>query len=236
MDRRYYTLIFLLSTFAAGYAYGSDITGFNNAQWGMAPDAVKSATASTAWKPLPAGNEFPANLAVSRFESTGKVAGYAATITYYFWDNKFFQATVVFDFNSLKNFDFNYNVYRSVDQYYQEIRNKTLTFVNDIYDLLRKKYGKRQPAFTGLDPRLTFKRFDTYLSDQRWNFRYHPYDYYKKIAASVYAQWKYPQTEVAFSINISAPEKQFDYSLSLSSIDLAAAVNAAKDSLRMQGL
>jgi hypothetical protein len=227
-------LAFVFSILTSSWA--AEVAGFNNATWGLSPDAVKSATGSTAWKVLPAGNEFPANLGVTRFESAGKVAGYSARITYYFWNNKFFQATVAFDFTSLKNYDFNYNVYRSVDQYYQEIHGKTLTFVNDIYDLLRKKYGKRQPTFTGLDPRLTFKQMDTYVNQQRWNFRYHPYDYYKKITTTVYSQWKYPTTQITFSINISASEKIFDYTLSLAGSDLAAAVNTAKDSLRMQGL
>jgi hypothetical protein len=227
---------FSFLTCLLAFPQAAEVAGFNNAQWGMAPDAVKSATASPTWKPLPPGNEFPANLGITRFEGAGKVAGYSARITYYFWNDKFFQATVAFDFASLKNYDFNYNVYRSVDQYYQEIHGKTLTFVNDVYDLLRKKYGKRQPTFTGLDPRLTFKQLDTYVNQQRWNFRYHPYDYYKKITASVYSQWKYPATQITFAINISASEKIFDYTLSLAGTDLAAAVNTAKDSLRMQGL
>jgi hypothetical protein len=34
----------------------------------------------------------------------------------------------------------------------------------------------------------------------------------------------------------NAPDKQFDYQLSLSSISIAAAVNARKDSLRLQNL
>ena len=105
-----------------------------------------------------------------------------------------------------------------------------------MFDLLRKKYGKKEPAFKGVDPRFIFKNADEYLKKEAWNLRSYPYEYYKKIAASAYAQWELPKTRIIFSINLSAPEKQFDYELSLSSNDLAAMINAKKDSLRIQNL
>jgi len=43
-------------------------------------------------------------------------------------------------------------------------------------------------------------------------------------------------SEAIFSIALSAPDKQFDYTLSLASIALARKVNGARDSLRMRGL
>jgi hypothetical protein len=37
-------------------------------------------------------------------------------------------------------------------------------------------------------------------------------------------------------VNVNAPEKRFDCTLSLSSADLTLKINAVKDSLRMKGL
>jgi hypothetical protein len=143
---------------------------------------------------------------------------------------------VEFDFSSLATYDFNYNVYRSVNEYYHAIRSRTLTFVHDIFDLLRKKYGKKEPVFEGLDPRNVFVPLDKYVNRERWNLRYHPYDYYQSIVTSAYAQWLFPETRVIFSTKISAPDKRFDYTLSLTSLDYAEKVNEMKDQLRMQDL
>jgi hypothetical protein len=87
-----------------------------------------------------------------------------------------------------------------------------------------------------VDPRFIFKNDDEYLKKEAWNLRSYPYEYYKKIVATAYAQWDLPKTRIIFSIAISAPEKQFDYELSLSSNDLADMINAKKDSLRIQNL
>jgi hypothetical protein len=108
--------------------------------------------------------------------------------------------------------------------------------VFDIFDLLRKKYGKKEPAFKGSDPRRIFGDLDEYLKKETWNLRSYPYEYYKKICASAFARWEFPNTTVTFSIAVSAPDKQFDYLLSLTSSTFAAAVNAKKDSLRTQNL
>ncbi|HEX2959848.1 MAG TPA: hypothetical protein VHO70_23635, partial [Chitinispirillaceae bacterium] len=66
--------------------------------------------------------------------------------------------------------------------------------------------------------------------------RYHPYDYYLKINTAAYARWDFPKTRVIFSTNISAVDKRFDYSLSLTSLDLEKAINEKMDELRMKGL
>jgi hypothetical protein len=148
----------------------------------------------------------------------------------------FFQATVVFNFDELKNFDFNYNVYRSVNEYYLAIRSKSLIFIYDVYDLLCKKYGKKEPVFKGLDPRLSFVKLDRYLKQERWNLRYHPYDYYQRIVTAAYARWDFPQTRTIFSVNISALDKRFDFSLSLVSLGMERLISKKMDELRMQGL
>jgi hypothetical protein len=218
-------------------AHGADsFDGFQNARWGMAPDDVRKSNNPKTWSASALDNGFPKELKVSTVSASQDIAGKDATVTYYFFDNKFFQVTARFNFAKLKNFDFNYNVYRSVDSYYSAIHNQTLTFVFDIFDLLRKKYGKKEPAFKGADPRRVFSELDGYFKKESWNLRSYPYDYYKKISASAFARWEFPNTTVVFSIAISAPEKQFDYILSLSSNKLAGTVNAKKDSLRTQNL
>jgi hypothetical protein len=225
----------VLCTIVVAHAADS-FDGFQNARWGMAPDAVRKSNNPASWSALPPDNGFPKDLKVTTFMASQEIAGKAASVTYYFFDNKFFQATARFNFDQLKNFDFNYNVYRSVDSYYRAIHNQTLTFVFDIFDLLRKKYGKKEPAFRGADPRRIFGELDEYLKKESWNLRSYPYDYYKKIGATAFARWEFPNTTVVFSIALVAPEKQFDYLLSLTSASLAATVNAKKDSLRTQGL
>jgi hypothetical protein len=222
---------------ACAAAIAADSTGgFQNARWGMAPDEVRKSNSPKTWSAAASVNAFPKDLGISTFLASQEIAGKAASVTYYFFENKFFQATARFDCSDLKNFDFNYNVYRSVDSYYRAIHDRTLTFVYDIFDLLRKKYGKKEPSFRGADPRRVFSEADEYIGREAWNLRSYPYDYFKKIVASTYARWEFPNTTVIFSIVINAPEKQFDYQLSLSSPALAAGVNAKKDSLRTRNL
>jgi hypothetical protein len=229
--------LFLLASLFAASSDPSTYDAFNGAKWGTAPDAVRQATGATGWQSEPSSpNEFPKELSVSVYRAPATIAGYPATVTYYFWNNQFFQATVRFNFDDLAKYDFNYNVFRSVNQYYNAIRSRTLVFVSDIYDLLTKKYGKKKPFFEGLDPRSCFTELDTYCKRESWNLRYHPYDYYLHIMTQSYARWDFPKTRALFSVAISAPDKRFDYTLSLSSIELSAKINGAKDSLRMRGL
>jgi len=214
--------------------------GFNGAQWGSTPaqvqQAVQQSVGVTGWQPDRIAGEFPPEMGVTAFRGTSTISGYRANVTYYFWQDRFFQATVRFDFDNLATFDFNYNVYRSVNEYYTVIRSRTLNFVNEIYDLLGKKYGKKQPVFKGLDPRFAFTRLDAYLKQERWNLRYHPYAYYQRIVTSAYARWDFPKTRIIFSINISAPDKRFDYLLSAVSLDLEREVKKELDRLKMRGL
>jgi hypothetical protein len=210
--------------------------GFQNAQWAASADAVKKANGLQSWTLLPADSSFPKELNITMYSAAQSIAGQAASVKYYFFADKFFQATVRFNFDRFKTFDFNYNVYRSVDSYYRAIHRQTLTFVFDIFDLLRKKYGKKEPSFRGVDPRFIFKETDEYLKRESWNLRSYPYDYYTRINAAAYAIWELPGTAITFSIAINAPEKRFDYLLSLSSSSLSASVNAKKDSLRLQNL
>jgi hypothetical protein len=211
--------------------------GWNGAKWGSTPDAVRQATGAINWQADQAGaGAFPQDVTITVFRGTGTIAGYPANITYYFHENRFFQATVRFNFDDLKTYDFNYNVFRSVNEYYTAIRNRTLVFVHDIYDLLRKKYGEKKPYFKKLDPKECFVNLDGYLKRESWNLRYHPYDYYLHIIADSYARWDFPTTRVIFSLSINAPEKRFDYTLSLASIKLSSRILSIKDSLRMKGL
>jgi hypothetical protein len=211
-------------------------SGFEIALWGASPDEVKKNNNLQSWALIAQGSEFPKELNIKMFATRQNIAGKDAALTYYFQDDKFFQVTARFNFEDLKNFDFNYNVYRSVDAYYRAIHDRTLTFVYDMFDLLRKKYGKKEPAFKGVDPRFVFKNTDEYLKKEAWNLRSYPYEYYKKIVTSAYAQWDLPDTKIIFSLAVCAPEKQFDYRLSLSSIALGKIVNTKKDSLRIQNL
>ena len=210
--------------------------GFNNANWGTSSAEVKKAVNAQGWQADPVSKDFPQDLKVTVFKASSLIAGYKAVTRYYFWEDRFFQATVSFDFDKLKTFDFNYNVFRSVNEYYSVIRSNTLVFVNDVYALLRKKYGMKEPVFKGLDPRMVFVRLDAYLRQERWNLRYHPYDYYQHIITAAYARWDFPKTRVIFSINISAPDKRFDYQLSAASLDLEVLINKKMNELRMQGL
>jgi hypothetical protein len=210
--------------------------GFQGAKWKQSPAEVRQNARIPSWTQSGRGKDFPPELEITVFTARMRIAGYPASVDYYFQDNKFFQATVRFDFSHLANFDFNYNVYRSVDEYYRAIHDQTVTFVHDIYDLLEKKYGKRKPLFKGLDPRFIFERTDRYLQQERWNLRYHPYEYYERIVTAAYARWDYPETRAIFSVNISAIDKRFDYILSLVSLDCAEIIESEKDSLRAEGL
>ncbi len=210
--------------------------GFQNALWGMSPLQVRSATGASSWNTIPVGEIFPPDLGIQIFGSPATIAGYPASVKYYFFKERFFQATVAFNFDHLASFDFNYNVFISIDKYYRAIHDQTLTFVDDIYQLLRKKYGKKLPIFKGLDPRHVFKHTDNYIKQELWNLRYHPSEYYKRIVSAAYARWDFPKTRVLFSINISAKDKRFDYQLSLTSLDLERKINELKDALRMEGL
>jgi hypothetical protein len=211
--------------------------GFNNAAWGSAPEAVRQAAAASSWQAdQGASLEFPKELNIAVYRSTGAIAGYPSTMKYYFWDNRFFQATVRFNFDDLASYDFNYNVFRSVNEYYNTIRNRTVGFAYDIYDLLKKKYGDKKPYFKKLDPKHCFAELDDYLHRERWNLRYHPYDYYLHIVTQSYARWDFPATRVIFSIAISAPDKRFEYTLSLASTKLSPKISSVNDSLRMKGL
>ena len=231
-----YKTVLLILMALASILLAENPTGFQNADWGASPSAVKTASGVNFTPNATAVAQFPAGLGVTVFSGATTVAGYPVTADYYFYNNKFFQAVLHFNFPELVNFDFNYNVYISVDKYYREIHDKTLTFVDDIYALLRKKYGKKQPIFEGLDPKNSFVYTDRYINQEVWNLRYHPSTYYKKIKTASYARWDFPKTQVAFSVNISAIDKRFDYTLSLSSNDLVREVEKAKESLRMQGL
>jgi len=229
-------LLFFVAATAPELFAAVPFNGFQNALWGAKPDDVKKNNNPQTWTALPPGNEFPKELNITIFNATQTLAGKAAVVKYYFQDSKFFQATARFNFDNLKAFDFNYNVYQSVDKYYRAIHDQTLTFVFDVFDLLRKKYGKKRARLQGRRPEVHFKNTDEYLKKEAWNLRSYPYEYYRKIAASAFAQWDLPKTRIIFSINLSAPEKLFDYELSLSSNDMTAMINAKKDSLRIQNL
>jgi hypothetical protein len=210
--------------------------GFQNAIWGMSESEVQKAVSAQSWQQQTAAQEFPAEAQVTVYAASMTIAGYPAQTRFYFFQSRFFQATAHFDFSNLQNFDFNYNVYRSVDQYYTAIRGQTIVFINDIYELLRKKYGKKRPIFKGLDPPSMFVKTDRLLNQERWNFRYAPYEFYRRMIASGYARWDFPKTRVTFSLNMSAPDKRFDYQLSCSSIAIAAQVDSTLSSTRMRDL
>ena len=217
-------------------AAADDPGGLGNTRWGQSADEVRTASGAQSWQSDPIEKNFPPDLSITVFRAAGDIAGYKASTRYYFQNNRFFQATVDFNFDELKNFDFNYNVFRSVNEYYVEIRTKTILFVNDIFNLLESKYGKRKPVFKGLDPRQVFSQLDRYVLQERWNLRYHPYDYYLHIVTASYARWDFPHTRVLFSLNIAASQKRFDYRLSLASTDMAGPLQKAMDALRAKGL
>ncbi len=226
----------LLFTFTLLLA-GENPTGVHSVPWGTtaAETATLLAPPATNWQ-VNTPKDIPAELPIKAFTSDNKIAGYKAQTTYYFYEDKLFQATVVFDFDNLKSYDFNYNVFRSVDQYYRQIRSSTLVFVDDIYSLLKNKYGKKQPVFMPLDPKMVLMDTDNYLGQERWNHRFHPSEYYKRIVGSAYARWKYPKTEINFAIAISAADKRFDYTLSFASTVLRREIEKAVEKQKNSGL
>lgn len=231
---RTFIVILIIS---AGSLFAADSPpAFYDIPWGTSADSVRLLTKGQGWNIDRVGLEFPKDLNISVFNTSVTIAGYSASIRYYFWDNRLFQSTVIFDFKELASYDFNYNVYRSVSEYYAFIRSKTLTFVFDVYDLLAKKYGKKEPVFKGLDPRFTFVRLDALVKQERWNFRYHPYDFYQMIAGSSYARWDFPKTRVIFSVNFSAADKRFEYLLSAASTVMVDEITERRDQYRMSGL
>jgi hypothetical protein len=86
---------------------------------------VRTKSGAQGWQSDPLERDFPPELGVTVFRTNAQLAGYDASIRYYFQNDRFFQATADFDFNDLKNFDFNYNVFRSVNEYYTAIRTRT---------------------------------------------------------------------------------------------------------------
>ncbi len=231
----YYSSIIILSLLAVPFAQEPP-NGYENAAWGSSAAQVQTILKIQNWQPDQSTKNFPPDLNITVFKETTEINGRKATVQYYFWEDKFFQSTIRFEFNDLKNFDFNYNVYRSVNEYYTVIRSKSLVFVHDIYALLNKKYGMKEPVFKGLDPRSMFVKLDAYLKRERWNLRYHPYDYYQRIVTAAYARWDFPKTRVIFSVNISAIDKRFDFLLSHTSLDLERLINKKMDQLRYQRL
>src|SRR5690554_1480722 len=230
---RFVSLLFIIYSLLA--AQQQPVTGFNGAKWGSQPDEVRTATDVKNWLPMPV-EEFPEQMNIKVFSSNTTIAGYSAVVKYYFWNDLFFQATTSFNYNELENFDFNYNVYRSVNEYYSAIRNKTMGFVHEIYRLLESKYGKKRPVFKGLNPLEIFSKLDSFLKLERWNLRYHPYDYYQRIVTSAYARWDFPKSRIIFSINISAPDKRFDYILSAASLEMKRTIENEIEQLRSSGL
>jgi len=211
--------------------------GIHEVPWGSAPAAVqgRAVPRPTGWTTV-ATTGMPAGLPITAFSSQDSIAGYRATTTYYFYQNRLFQGTVKFDFEDLKTYDFNYNVFISVDKYYREIRTRTITFVTDIYDLLGAKYGRKQPVFMSLDPRMVLMDTDNYIGQERWNLRYHPSEYHKRILGRAYARWTYPKTEINFAVNIAAADKRFDYTLSFVSTELRREIENAVKVQRGSGL
>lgn len=230
-----------LLLFTAALLWGTadaatDPGGFNGASWGTSSADVQKQTEAASWITDPVQQQFPEDLAITVFRTPAEIAGYNASVKYYFQNDQFFQATVDFTFPDLENFDFNYNVFRSVNEYYTAIRTKTLLFVKDIYALLHNKYGKKRPVFKGLDPRFVFNDLDYYVNQERWNLRYHPYDFYINIVTASYARWDFPHTRVFFSVNIAAAQKRFAYRLSLASVDLSGPIKKAMSIMRSKGL
>jgi hypothetical protein len=212
-----------------------DPEGFQNIQWGAPAGEIQAEGLGEGWEE--AENElFPNTPGIQVFSRDQTIAGYNCNTRFYFYEDQFFQATVEFDFSELENYDFNYNVFISVDEYYREIRSTTLTFVNDIYVLLRRKYGQTHPVFKDINPKNMFVRTDNYIAQERWNLRYNPSEYYKRIVTRGYAKWKFPKTEIIFSIDISAADSRFDYLLSASSVELHEEIEDQIKENRSQGL
>ncbi len=175
-------------------------------------------------------------LPITAFSSDTPISGYPATTTYYFYNDSLYQATIKFHFSDLESFDFNYNVFISVDKYYREIRSQTLIFVDNIYSTLRTKYGRKQPVFLPLDPRQVFMDTDNYIAQERWNLRYHPSEYHKRIIGRAYARWRFPETEINFAVNIAAADSRFDYTLSYISTKMRRDISNSVQDMNESGL
>ncbi|MBD3359056.1 MAG: hypothetical protein GF363_18020, partial [Chitinivibrionales bacterium] len=112
--------------FALGHAVEPP-DGFQGAAWGASPAEVRAAAELDAWRRINEPNDFPPAVGITTYSARTEIAGYPATVKYYFFGEKFFQATIAFDFSNLENFDFNYNVFISVDRYYRAIHDQTIT-------------------------------------------------------------------------------------------------------------
>ena len=92
---KYFVLPIIISLVSIAAGVSGDVIsyeGFNNAKWGIGPDAVKQAVNATNWQADAAiAKEFPQALAITAFKSTGDIAGYKAATTYYFWNDRFFR-------------------------------------------------------------------------------------------------------------------------------------------------
>ena len=228
------TLFVITAAFSQPIKAGA---GFLGASWGASPADVQRASGGTGWQAttLPVG-AFPAELKINLYKTKLPLAGYPAEVTCYFVDNRFFQATARFDFSDLQSYDFNYNVYISVDRYYREIKKRTKPFVVDMFDLLAKRYGKKQPYFKDNDPRRMFDPLDRRFAKETWNLKYHPFDYYKGIRTCGYAQWDFAESRAIFSLQVSPADTVISYTLSLTSVALQRDIARMTDSLRMRGL
>lgn len=227
--------ILLLTLLSAIYSITP--IGINGVTWGSSSQTVQNSAVPKVknWKQVNQ-NEFLKGLPITAYTSNDSIAGYKAKTTYYFYNDSLFQATIRFNFDYLKNYDFNYNVFVSVDRYYREIRTTTITFVNNIYSLLEGKYGRKQPVFLPLDPKQVLTATDNYIGQERWNLRYNPSEYYKRIIGSAYARWKFPKTEINFAVTISAADKIFDYTLSYVSTSMARTIKKKVKEIKSQGL
>jgi len=235
----FFSLCLLLQTTVSAQS-SPNPDGYRDIPWGTSIAQARAILTGVTLTEIPRDSrrdrQFPDGVNITRYRITDSVAGYPARTELYFFNDQFFQAVVNFNFDRFKNYDFNYNVFISVDRYYNDIRATTLNFVADIYSLLAQKYGKKQPTFRGLDPRHSFVDLDNYLAQERWNLRYNPSEYHKKIATQSFAQWIFPKTEVRFSIAISAFDRRFDYILSLASNDLLKEVERSISDARKRGL
>lgn len=228
-------LLLIFTTIAL--LWGKNPEGIHEVLWGASTADVQASAqpAVVNWREKTVQDK-PANLPITSFTSDAMIAGRRAQTTYYFFNDQLFQATIAFNFDHFKNYDFNYNVFISVDKYYRDIRSETLVFVDEIYALLMEKYGKKQPIFLPLDPRMVLMDTDNYIGQERWNLRYHPSEYYKRILGRAFAQWKYPKTEINFAVNIAASDKRFDYTLSFISVQLRREIEKAVEASKSSGL
>ncbi len=228
-------VLLLIAVFALTAAENPN--GIHGVEWGINSATVQTTAlpAVTNWRTV--NPEVEDNgLPITAFSSDTPILGYQATTTYYFYNDSLYQATIAFHFRDLENFDFNYNVFISVDKYYREIRSKTLVFVNNIYSVLRTKYGRKQPVFLPLDPRKVFMDTDNYIAQERWNLRYHPSEYHKRIIGRAYARWRFPETEINFAVNIAAADDRFDYTLSYISTKMRRDIANSVQEINESGL